>query len=247
MKTQWANLGVLFAATLLAGGCTTHRVQVQQYGRMHDVLAGEAANARGLVELRDVLRTPHAVGVGALAGLEGEITIRDGQAWVARPMGANLRVDGPSSELTEQAALLTVAYVEKWREVPIDAELSGEALERFIGEQAEVAGIDRTKPFPFQIEGQLNDLQLHVINGDCPMRPGAKLTADQQPWRHETDRPTAGTIVGFYAPNSVGKLTHPGTCLHAHALLDVQGREVTGHVERLAVASGTVLKLPATR
>lgn len=245
MKHRVMNPVVILGTALLVCGCASRQVSVKQFGEMHEVLSGGPAQAAGLVELKDVLDQPRAVGVGALAGLEGEITIRDGRAWVARPLGASLRMNGPSSDSSEQAALLTVAYVENWRDVPIDAALSGEALETFIAEQAAAAGIDAGKPFPFQIEGELTDLRLHVINGDCPMRPGAKLAADRQPWRHEADRPTAGTIVGFYAVDSVGKLTHPGTRLHAHALLDVGGREITGHVERLALAEGAVLKLPA--
>jgi len=52
-------------------------------------------------------------------------------------------------------------------------------------------------------------------------------------------------LVGFYAADSVGKLTHAGTSLHAHALFDFHGVKTTAHVDRVAVAAGVGVYLPA--
>ena len=245
MRPRLPLLFVCAAITALTAGCAGKRAEVRQFGRMHDVLSGGAENARGQVALSDVLERPHAFGVGALAGLEGEITIWDGEAIVARPAQSALRVD-KSATSSEQAALLTVAYVDNWQDTTIDQDLSGEQLEQFIAETAAACGLDADQPFPFVIEGRVTDLKLHAIHGECPMRPGVTLTAEQQPWRYELAEPTDATIVGFYAADSVGNLTHPGIAMHAHALLNVDGRELTGHVERMACAAGAVLKLPAT-
>jgi acetolactate decarboxylase len=236
---------VLALVSFALGGCAAPQVRVQQHGRMHDVLSSSKPEALPTIAIDDVLDRPGAHGVGALAGRDGEITIHDGQVWVARVSDGGLAVQGPSTGSSERAALLTVARVDSWREIPIGTDLADEDLERFVGDRAEGLGIDSTKPFPFVIEGNLTDLEMHVIHGRCPMRPGVRLAANEQPWRHSIDRPTHGTIVGFYAPDSVGNLTHPGTSMHMHALLDVDGRTATGHVERLAVGKGAVLKLPA--
>lgn len=247
MRPLITIVGSLLTAVALIGGCGARHIEVRQYGRMHDVLSAGAKSALPRVDLTDVLERPGAVGVGALAGLEGEITILDGKAWIARPTAGELRVEGPSLTSRERAALLTVAYVEDWREVCIERNLAGDELEHFIGENAYQSGIDPADPFPFSIEGELADLQMHVINGECPMRPGVRLTSEQEPWRHSLDQPTSARIVGIYAPDSVGNLTHPGTSVHAHVLLELDDREVTGHVERIAVAKGAVLKLPIPR
>ncbi len=246
MRPGISTLASAMVLGSLLGGCTTGRTEVHQYGLMHDVLSGGAANAVSQVSLQEVLKRPGAVGVGALAGLEGEITILDGQAWVARPAGGALRVDGPAGDSAEGAALLAVAYVEDWTDVPIDLAMRGDELEQFISKAARENGLDPATPFPFVVVGECTDLQVHVINGECPMRPGADLTAAQQPWRYEADQPTAAKVVGIYAGDSVGKLTHPGTSIHAHVLMDAHGNQVTGHVERVAVAGGSVLRLPRT-
>lgn len=247
MKPSMTILGFCSMAMLLTGGCAGRRIDVQQHGLMHDVLSRGSAEARPQIALNDVLKRPGALAVGALPGLEGEITIVDGRAWVARPEKMGLHIEGPLSTSTEKAALLTVAYVDGWREIRTDQALAGDALEQYVREQARRQGLDPSQPFPFVIKGEATDLQLHVIHGACPMKPGAPLTAEQQPWRYAAGRPTPVTIVGFYARDSVGKLTHPGTSIHAHALLRVDNQMVTGHMERLAVASGSTLKLPVVR
>ena len=244
MTMRTALGGFCVAITVLNLGCAADRVEVTQYGDMHAVLSGGGEKAAGIVNVGDVLERPNAIAVGALAGLEGEITICDGEAWIARPAGRDLHVEGPVSASTEQAALMTVSHVDNWRETPIDRDLAGEALEQFIYQTAAAQGVDTSKPFPFMLGGDVVDVKLHVINGDCPMRPGVGLTADEQPWRMMVNERTHGRIVGFYASDSVGKLTHPGTSIHAHVLMQDRGRDVTGHVERIAMARGGVLKLP---
>lgn len=247
MNTRIPLYGLCVAALSLTLGCAASRTEVMQVGQMHDVLSGGAETAPGIVELDDVLQRPHAYGVGALAGLAGEITIDDGRAWIARPDGGALQIEGPLETSTDQAALLTVAYVDDWQSVRLDRDLAGDALEQFIADQAAAAGLDAGQPFPFVLDGELTDLDIHVINGICPMRPGTRLTADQEPWRLTIDQPTPGRVVGIYAADAVGKLTHAGTAMHAHALVEEDGREVTGHIERLGLASGTELMLPRVR
>ena len=55
-----------------------------------------------------------------------------------------------------------------------------------------------------------------------------------------------GTVVGVYAENSVGNLTHPGTSMHSHLVFTdpSSGLKVTGHLERLGLRSGSQLRLP---
>lgn len=227
-----------------AFGCAARPIEVKQFGNMHEVLSAGAGQAHPRVTLSKAMERPHAYAVGAMAGLDGEVTIVDGQAWLSRPSGQGLDTEGPTSTTAGKAAYLTVAYVDRWKEASMQRAFAGEELERFIADQGRHHGIDVERPFPFVIEGELSDLQAHVINGICPMKPGVRLTADVQPWRYQLERPVRATIVGFYAPDSVGKLTHPGTAIHAHAVIDVDGRPVTAHVERLTVAPGGVLRLP---
>ena len=53
------------------------------YGTIGQVVRQRDVTAK--VELAEVLRTPHAFGLGSLSELRGEITIVDGIAWLSYP------------------------------------------------------------------------------------------------------------------------------------------------------------------
>jgi len=73
----------------------------------------------------------------------------------------------------------------------------------------------------------------------------AELTADARPFVDEVAR-LQGTIVGMYAEDAAGRLTHPGTRIHAHVIFvdPESGEAVTAHLERVGATAGAVLKLP---
>ena len=100
------------------------------------------------------------------------------------------------------------------------------------------------------IEGECTEVRLHVINGACPMRARMKkeeIPEGQKPFEFETETVEA-TVVGVFALDSVGKLTHPDTSQHAHLnYLDPASKQlVTGHLEKYGVKAGATLKLPKT-
>jgi alpha-acetolactate decarboxylase len=231
-----------FAATVLAAatGCAWHSKnwngRVYVWGTMHEVL-GEG-KTQGRVALADALHWPGATGVGALESLEGEVTIFDGHAWVAM---------GSPDALTEKdrmAAFLTVAYVPSWRSIPIEAPIRFADFDQIIAEQARQAGLDTARPIPFRIRGRLS-VSAHVVQGKCPHAQDE--TDSASPHRiafQEND--AEGIIVGFYADNSEGVLTHHGTKTHAHVLF-FDGHPRTGHVDSVTVAPGSIIQFPKTR
>jgi hypothetical protein len=70
---------------------------------------------------------------------------------------------------------------------------------------------------------------------------------DRAPWQFTLEAPVYGRIVGFFARDSAGEITHHGSSIHAHALLDVDGTRLTGHVERLAFGPGAIVRVSAVR
>lgn len=219
---------------------------VVHFGTMHAVMTSGADGAVSLVSLGDVLARPGAFGLGAATSLDGEVTVRGGQALISRTRGEGFTTDVYGADATEGAALLTVAYVDGWTEVAIPDGLDQAAFEAFLATAATEAGVDTSTPFPFEVEGTLTDVRLHLLNGVCPMRPGAVIEDAQRPYVLETSDGMDGVLVGFHALNSVGQLTHPGTSVHVHAVLTHDGRELTGHVERFAIGAGATLRLPTS-
>lgn len=224
---------------------TTPPSSVTQYGGMRAVMREGQTEPR--IALTEVTATPHAIAVGALAGLAGEVTVIDGAVWTAR-RGATVEeviVSTPDTPTTDAATLLTVAHVPAWREVVIDASAEGEALDALIARIARDANIDTSRPFPLMIMGTCEAIEIHVVHNFCPHgeTPG---TADALPWHFASEHPEPVTIAGFYAPNAAGVMTHHGSSTHLHAVLEVNGNPVTGHVDRLRVGPGMVVRLPAS-
>lgn len=239
-----ALVGTL-AAVAFCGGCAERARHVVQHGEMRAVMRD--GRTEGRVELHAVTARPHAYAVGALEGLHGEITIVDGATWVARvaddgPQATGPQVTGPRVSPGDRATLLTVAHVDAWRTSFIDEPLTGATLERFVRAAALDAGLDPAEPFPFLIEGGVTTLSVHVINGSCPVA-GDPATIAAQPWRLTLEDRRA-TIVGFHAEGSAGVMTHHGSNVHMHAVVTLDGRTLTGHVDEVSIDAGAVLSIP---
>lgn len=230
---------VVFAAS--ATGCASVPAAVDHVGAMREVMREGRTEAR--LTLAKAIEQPHVYAVGAMESLSGEVTIVDGDVWIASVVDGAVQMRGPAPAAHDAATLLTHASVPHWAVVEIARPADAQALERAIAEAAAVRGMDVDQPFPFLFKGQVTRLDLHVIDGFCPVG-GTPAPGAGEPWRTTIENHPDVTIVGFFARNQAGVLTHHGTVLHMHALVEIDGRLVTGHVDDVAVASGPNLRLP---
>jgi alpha-acetolactate decarboxylase len=215
-----------------------------QYGTMREAIGQQKSEGR--VELSTLTSRPHFYGIAALENLEGEITIFDSTPTVTTV--GDQRVLAPLDAPALRATLLAGAYVPSWRERTLDSATPADRLDRVVRDAAAAAGVDTAKPFVFAAEGEFTDVRLHVINGACPMHArmrGVALPEEMQPFEAEFAA-LHGKLVGIYAEDAAGKLTHPDTSTHIHLIYtdESTGQTVTGHVERIGLAAGAIVKLP---
>ncbi|WP_339735659.1 acetolactate decarboxylase [uncultured Gimesia sp.] len=236
---------------VMIGGLTgaiaeeTKQPRFVQYGKMHEVIGQQ--QHQGRVKFSELIKQPHFYGVGALESLAGEATIFDGQVTLTKvkPDGA---ISPQKLSPNTQAALLVGAYVKNWSEHPLTKTIPSDDLNSLIEQTAKQAGLKMNQPFLFVIEGNFKDVRFHVINGACPLRARMRkevLPADKRPY--EADLPkVSGTLVGVFAKDSAGNITHPGTSVHMHLLFkDARsGKMKTGHVEQVTIQPGAKLLLP---
>lgn len=225
-----------------AGGC---RVALwdgttTQWGTLREVLAEGAFEGR--VPLATVTRKPHVYGVGALASLRGEILIDDSQAWISRAGRSPGEIETVEARSQDVATFLAVATVPRWTDYVFDRPIAWDELESTLALLIDAAGCDRAKPVPFVVEGRFDRVELHVINGRCPMNPGIEAPGAGETLRHAASG-VPGRLVGFYTEGPPGVLTHHGSHIHAHALLSAP-EQTMGHVDRADVAEGAVIRLP---
>lgn len=194
------------------------------------------------IALSDIAAKPHAFAVGAVEGLRGEILIDDGHCWVAQVIAehsAPVHKDAQS----HRATLLTVAYVPAWSESVVTKAVASDEFEAFIRDAAKRIGIDTTRPFPFVIEGEFRHLSAHVINGFCPMNQNVDGGSDENRPIRLDDAAGSGKLIGIYAEDSAGELTHHGSSMHVHVLTESPPKTVA-HVEGVGIAPGAKLRLP---
>jgi hypothetical protein len=212
---------------------------------MHETLAKGKHQAR--VRLADLLAAEHFYGVGAIEGLRGEITILDSAAFAT----AAASEDGLDSldASTQAATLLVGQSVPRWTDIALQDAVTPEGFDDVIRDSAVGRGLDPVQPFMFLVEGDLIDVRLHVIDGACPVHARMQkleTPPDRHPYELNATR-LRGTVVGVYAPDAVGKLTHPDTSTHAHLIFTdpKTGKRVTGHLERAGISGGATVKVPS--
>jgi alpha-acetolactate decarboxylase len=195
----------------------------------------------------DTLNAPSGWGVGATAGLRGEVVIRDGAVLISRGDDAQARVTPPQAG--EQAVILTYGTVTDWLPVPLPHDMAPDRLTHFIEMQAKNLGIDPEGGFPIRIEGSFPQLVWHVVTGEAPAHGaqsghGGGHANSQSRMNLYDEAGASGEIIGVYTGAALeGIASRPGERLHLHFV----SADVTrsGHVDEVVFPAGSTLLLPA--
>jgi alpha-acetolactate decarboxylase len=235
-------LPALGALSVLAAGSWDGTLV--QFGTMHEAIGMQ--HHQGRVVVNTLVDRPHFFGVAALEKLEGEITVFDSDVTITG-VAADGKLEAIRGEGL-QATLLIGAYVPAWSEHKVERDVPAAGFDEMIRDAAARSGLDPARPFVFTIEGEFRDVRMHVINGACPMHARLKkieLPKEQTPFEGEYAA-IRGRLVGVYAADAVGEMTHPATSTHVHVIFveGASGERTTGHVEQVGLASGAVLKIP---
>lgn len=241
---QWFLASMLLASAAWAGGLPFAFVHHGHFKRMM-----HTGDASGQVALTALPQQGGAWGIGATAGLKGEIVQVDGRLLVSPGSDAEGRVRQPLEG--EQAVLFAGGRVQAWRDIAVPRDMDQTAFEAFAQEQARGVGLALDQPFLFRVEGRFPHLLWHVVTGEKGPAGGHAAHgghgaghANQRSDMRLFHQPGAsGQLIGVYSgPSLEGVVTHPGERFHVH--FADPGATVSGHVDRYSVAGGAVLKLP---
>lgn len=214
--------------------CAASPGEIRAWGSMREVLGEGRDEAR--IALSAVAR-PGRWGVGALAGLQGEIWIADGAAWIAEPDANREGIRVRPAREDDSAALLVLASVPAWTEHPLPACADLDALEMAIAERLAELGRPVAQPTAVRVRGVARGAAFHVIAGACPIAH----PEGPPPLRGEV-RSEMVELVGVFAPDSAGVLTHHGRRSHLH----LKTAAAMGHLDEIALGPAQLL-LPAAR
>lgn len=216
---------------------------------LHMMHTGETG---GKMALADLPQQPGTWGVGATAGLKGEIIQIDGKVLVSQRADDKGRVKAPMAG--EQAVLFASAQVRQWADVVSPADMDQAQFEAFVTQQAQQRGLSLEQSFVFRVEGRFTRMRWHVVTGETPSGAhgghGSQTVGghgghvNKQSGIKELHQPRAsGQLMGVYSGVTLeGVVSHPSERFHVHCA-DAPVT-VSGHVDTYSVAGGSILKLP---
>lgn len=210
---------------------------VEVWGALREMIHEGRIEQR--VAIATVAAKPNVFALGAVTGMQGEVTIIEGTVWIALgEKNDGKAVMGPTEE---GAALLVASSVPAWKRVTVAGDIPFANLDRRIEEAAASAGIDVEKPFAFLVEGTLTDVRWHVLKGPPSVGDNPHDHAKNAVVR-EADE-LKGTAVGFFSKRHQGVFTHMGQNTHAH-VVDV-ANAVAAHADQLSIRAGSTIAVPA--
>src|SRR5512143_569643 len=122
---------------------------VEYIGAQKDIF--KSGKAASVVNLEDLADRKGIYAMGPIDGLDGEITIFDSKPYITQVRGNEITMD---NTLKHGAFFLVWTEQAKWQDIPVPTEVKGYVdLQNFVKTQAQAAGIDVTKPFPFLLSG----------------------------------------------------------------------------------------------
>jgi hypothetical protein len=195
-----------------------------------------------MVNLSSLLPNPNFYALGALADLAGEVTVVKGVAYLSYPVGPEEARTETTSHATVGAALLVVAEVEGWQSVKTTGVVAFEDLDQAIADLAASAGIPRGQRFPFLVEGDVQDLEWHVIDGRRLVGGGTSHQDHLAASVRKSAQRARATLVGFFSETDQGVFTHMGSKTHIHCVIDDPFS--SGHVDHVVMPAGTTVKFP---
>lgn len=242
-------------AISVATAALAQSFNVQTFGNFKHMM--QSGNTAAQVKLQDIRQTKGTWGVGALAGLKGEIILVDGSMLVTP--GSDVQGKTTASKVTDEAVLWASAEVKQWKEVVVPKNMTQAEFEAFVGQQAKLLNVNLDQPFPFRVQGNYTHLIWHVVTGEKEASNASAVPnqqdhsaagshggghANNQSGQKVFRNPTlAGNLVGMYSGKALeGVISHPGERFHAHFIDAAQS--VSGHVDQYNVQSGATLFLP---
>jgi len=155
---------------------------IEYVGAQKDVF--KTGKAASVVSLEDLTGHKGLYAVGPMDGLDGEITIFDSKPYITQVRGNDYTVD---KTFKHGAFFLVWTEQANWIDTPVPATVKGYVdLQKFVKAQAQAAGIDVAKPFPFLLKGTPAEIKWHI---NVDRTEGKPITKNRSTNQNSRSRP----------------------------------------------------------
>jgi acetolactate decarboxylase len=238
---------VAVAGTAIALNSTKEGL-IEYIGAQRDIfITGKAAS---VISLESLAKRPGLFAVGPIEGLDGEITIFDSKPYITQVRGSDFVMD---NSFKHGAFFLVWTEQTRWQDILIPEKVKGYVdLQQFVKVQAQAAGIDVTKPFPFLLAGTPVEIKWHINVDRTEGKPITKelFMKSKQPFVTKNE---PVDIIGFYAEHHAGVFlpssnpafmegTGVQNSIHIHLVSKTS--KAAGHIDNITLGEGMVLRLP---
>jgi len=248
-------MSAIFASASIA--IAAQQFDFQVVGHFKKMMHSGDTTAKSTV--KELLKGPGTWGVGAMAGLQGEILLFDGKYLVSWGKDEGGKTVSPAS--SDSVTLFAGGRVAAWADSVVPEDMSQREFETFLLGRAKETGLSLEAPFPFLVQGSFPEMVWHVVTGNAPGHAVAPSTsghgakhgsaehngvhANSQTGMKVFKKPDqTGSLVGVYSGKALeGVISHPGERFHVHFVTTSLG--ASGHVDAYSVKKGTKLSLPA--
>ncbi|MEM7777518.1 MAG: acetolactate decarboxylase [Pseudomonadota bacterium] len=168
---------------------------------------------KGSVDLSEIVAKPGAYGIGMLDGLDGELLILDGRAFLGhRTLHANSTLLNGDSRV----AFGAFAFVQSWTAIPIPESVeSFETLTAFIAEVLPSYGYRLDEAVPVRVQAKAVGLRWFIVGGMGNLEPSPRESFVRQIVRGGLDE-VEFEAFGIHSQAHRGIYTSPGSDLHLH-------------------------------
>lgn len=221
---------------------------IEYIGAQKDIF--KTGKADSVISLESLANRTGLFAVGPVDGLDGEITIFDSKPYITQVRGSDFVMD---NTFKHGAFFLVWTEQTKWQDIQIPEKVKGYVdLQQFVRVQAQAAGIDVTKPFPFLLAGTPVEITWHINVDRTEGKPITKelFVKSKQPF---ITRNEPVDIIGFYSEHHAGVFLpsyNPAikegsgiqNAIHIH--LVTKSSKAAGHIDNITLGEGMVLRLP---
>ena len=221
---------------------------VEYVGAQKDVFV--SGKASSVVSLEDLAGHKGLYAMGPIDGLDGEITVFDSKPYITQVRGKDFVLE---NTWRHGAFFLVWSEQSTWTDVPIPSTVKGYVdLQNFVKAQAQAAGLDVTRPFPFLLAGTPVEIKWHINVDRTEGKPITKesFAKSKQPFVTKNE---PVDIIGFYSEHHAGVFltaTTPvikeGTGMQnsIHIHLVSRANKASGHIDDITLGEGMVIRLP---
>ena len=221
---------------------------IEYIGAQRDIF--KTGKASSVISLESLEGRTGVYAVGPIEGLDGEITIFDSKPYITKVRGSDYIID---NTFEHGAFFLVWTEQKKWQDIAVPSTVKSYIdLQGFVKAQAQTAGIDTTKPFPFLLSGKPIEIKWHINVDRTEGRPitNELFVKSKEPYVTKNE---PVDIVGFYSES------HAGVFLPSYNPAFKQGSNVqntiqihlvsrtskaAGHIDNITLGEDMTLRLP---